>query len=124
MGLHRLLVACGFAARALIARVLCERVLYARVLYARVLGARVLGARLLAAALLAMALPAGAAAGAAPSAISASFADARLAGLYERTLALVRATLPGDRRERVPDRFVRADADCAARGLWRIATGR
>jgi 2-dehydro-3-deoxygalactonokinase len=51
-------------------------------------------------------------------------ADARLAGLYEHTLASVRATLPGDRRERVPDRFVRADADCAAHGLWRIATGR
>jgi 2-dehydro-3-deoxygalactonokinase len=51
-------------------------------------------------------------------------ADARLAGLYERTLASVRATLPGDRRERIPDRFVRADADCAARGLFRIATGR
>jgi 2-dehydro-3-deoxygalactonokinase len=51
-------------------------------------------------------------------------ADARLAVLYERALASVRATLPGDRRERLPDRFVRADADCAARGLFRIATGR
>ena len=48
-------------------------------------------------------------------------ADPRLAGLYERALATVRATLPG---EGLPARFERADADCAARGLFRIATGR
>ncbi len=51
-------------------------------------------------------------------------ADPRLAGLYERALAIVRAALPDERRGRLPDRFRRADADCAARGLFRIATGR
>jgi 2-dehydro-3-deoxygalactonokinase len=51
-------------------------------------------------------------------------ADPRLAGLYERALAAVRAALPDERRERLPGRFERADADCAARGLFRIATGR
>jgi 2-dehydro-3-deoxygalactonokinase len=51
-------------------------------------------------------------------------ADARLAALYERTLPAVLASLPSSRRERLPSSFVRADADCAARGLYRIATGR
>jgi 2-dehydro-3-deoxygalactonokinase len=50
-------------------------------------------------------------------------ADARLAGLYERALPAVLAVLPAERRERLPRAFVRADADCAARGLHRIATG-
>jgi len=51
-------------------------------------------------------------------------ADERLAALYERALPAVLASLPAQRRERLPERFVRADADCAARGLYRIATGR
>jgi len=51
-------------------------------------------------------------------------ADARLAALYERALPAVLASLPVGRRERLPAAFVRADADCAARGLYRIATGR
>jgi 2-dehydro-3-deoxygalactonokinase len=50
--------------------------------------------------------------------------EAALAGLYERALPAVLAALPAARRERLPTRFVRADADCAARGLFRIATGR
>ena len=50
-------------------------------------------------------------------------ADARLAGLYERTLPAVLAVLEPARQERLPRAFVRADSDCAARGLHRIATG-
>ncbi|RPH43892.1 MAG: 2-dehydro-3-deoxygalactonokinase [Burkholderiales bacterium] len=50
-------------------------------------------------------------------------ADPRLAGLYERTLPAVREALEPALRERLPAAFVRADADCAARGLYRIATG-
>lgn len=50
--------------------------------------------------------------------------DPRLAGLYERALAVLRTALPDGRRERLPGRFERADADCAAQGLYRIATGR
>jgi 2-dehydro-3-deoxygalactonokinase len=50
-------------------------------------------------------------------------ADPRLAELYERALARLRAALPAERRERLPARFERADADVAARGLYRIATG-
>jgi 2-dehydro-3-deoxygalactonokinase len=51
-------------------------------------------------------------------------ADPRLAALYERALPAVRAALPAARRERLPAAVVRADADCAAHGLFRIATGR
>jgi 2-dehydro-3-deoxygalactonokinase len=51
-------------------------------------------------------------------------ADERLAALYERALPPVLAALAPQRRERLPPAFVRADADCAARGLYRIATGR
>lgn len=51
-------------------------------------------------------------------------ADPRLAALYERALPAVHATLPAARRERLPATFVRADAECAAHGLFRIATGR
>lgn len=51
-------------------------------------------------------------------------ADAVLAALYERALPAVLAGLPPQRRERLSKAFVRADADCAARGLFRIATGR
>jgi 2-dehydro-3-deoxygalactonokinase len=47
-----------------------------------------------------------------------------LSTLYERALARVLAALPAGRRERLPTGFERADADCAARGLFRIATGR
>ena len=50
-------------------------------------------------------------------------ADPRLAGLYERTLPAVLAVLEPARQERLPRAFVRADSDCAARGLHRIATG-
>jgi hypothetical protein len=49
--------------------------------------------------------------------------ESALAGLYERALPAVLAALPAARRERLPPGFVRADADCAARGLFRIATG-
>lgn len=51
-------------------------------------------------------------------------ADPRLAALYERALPAVHAALPAARRERLPAAFVRADAECAAHGLFRIATGR
>jgi 2-dehydro-3-deoxygalactonokinase len=50
-------------------------------------------------------------------------AEVRLAALYERALAAVLAALPAPVRERLPDAFTRADSDCAARGLHRIATG-
>ncbi|MFM1988434.1 MAG: hypothetical protein RJA99_1391 [Pseudomonadota bacterium] len=51
-------------------------------------------------------------------------ADPTLAALYERALPTVLAALPAARRERLPAAFVRADAECAAHGLFRIATGR
>jgi 2-dehydro-3-deoxygalactonokinase len=51
-------------------------------------------------------------------------ADPRLGTLYERALDAVRAAVPPALRERVSPRFTLADADCAARGLFRIATGR
>jgi 2-dehydro-3-deoxygalactonokinase len=47
----------------------------------------------------------------------------RLAALYERALDAVRAAMPEALRDRVATRFEPADADCAARGLHRIATG-
>ena len=50
--------------------------------------------------------------------------DPRLADLYERALGRVRDALPAASRARCPTGFVRADAECAARGLHRIATGR
>ena len=51
-------------------------------------------------------------------------AEPGLAALYERALAAVRAASPDGLRDRIAMRFERADADCAARGLHRIATGR
>lgn len=45
-----------------------------------------------------------------------------LAGLYQRALPTVRDALPPAVRAAVPARFELADADCAARGLHRIAT--
>jgi 2-dehydro-3-deoxygalactonokinase len=51
-------------------------------------------------------------------------ADARLAGLYERVLPAVLESLPVGRRAVGANGFVRADADCAAHGLYRIASGR
>lgn len=50
--------------------------------------------------------------------------ESALSALYERALPAVLRALPADRRERLPAAFTRADADCAARGLFRIATGR
>jgi 2-dehydro-3-deoxygalactonokinase len=50
--------------------------------------------------------------------------ESALCALYERALPSVLLSLPADRRERLPSGFTRADADCAARGLFRIATGR
>jgi 2-dehydro-3-deoxygalactonokinase len=50
-------------------------------------------------------------------------ADARLADLYERVLPAVGASLPAARRSKCEKGFVRADADCTAHGLYRIATG-
>jgi 2-dehydro-3-deoxygalactonokinase len=47
-----------------------------------------------------------------------------LAALYERALPGVRAAMSPQLRAAVPARFVRADAECAARGLHRIVTGR
>ncbi|HYF59290.1 MAG TPA: 2-dehydro-3-deoxygalactonokinase [Burkholderiaceae bacterium] len=44
-----------------------------------------------------------------------------LASLYERAWDVLRASGP---RAALPARVVRADAECAARGLFRIATGR
>lgn len=51
-------------------------------------------------------------------------AEPTLAALYERALPTVRAALPAPVRDRLPEAFVRADAECAANGLYRIATGR
>jgi 2-dehydro-3-deoxygalactonokinase len=50
--------------------------------------------------------------------------ESALSALYERALPAVLRALPGERRERLPEGFTRADAECAARGLFRIATGR
>jgi 2-dehydro-3-deoxygalactonokinase len=50
--------------------------------------------------------------------------ESALASLYERALPAVLGALPAARRAGLPARFMRADADCAARGLFRIATGR
>jgi 2-dehydro-3-deoxygalactonokinase len=50
--------------------------------------------------------------------------ESALSVLYERALPMVLDALPAERRERLPAAFERADADCAARGLFRIATGR
>ena len=47
-----------------------------------------------------------------------------LARLYERALPPVLGALPAAVRDALPSRFVRADAECAARGLHRIAAGR
>jgi len=51
-------------------------------------------------------------------------ADPRLADLYDRALPAVLQALPASRRASLPTAFERADADCAARGLFRIAVGR
>jgi 2-dehydro-3-deoxygalactonokinase len=50
--------------------------------------------------------------------------ESALCALYEQALPQVLSALPDDRRERLSSGFIRADADCAARGLFRIATGR
>lgn len=50
--------------------------------------------------------------------------EPELARLYGRALPAVRAALPDALRERVPPCFVQVDADCAAHGLHRIASGR
>lgn len=50
--------------------------------------------------------------------------EPELAALYERALQGVRAAMPPALREAVPPHFLRADAECAARGLHRIVTGR
>jgi 2-dehydro-3-deoxygalactonokinase len=48
-------------------------------------------------------------------------AEPALAALYQRALPAVRARLDPATGARVPSAFVVADADCAARGLWRIS---
>jgi 2-dehydro-3-deoxygalactonokinase len=55
-----------------------------------------------------------------PAAALALVADPALAVHYERALALLQADLPAA----TPRCFTRADPDCAAHGLFRIATGR
>lgn len=50
-------------------------------------------------------------------------ADPQLGAFYERALGIVRPTLAADWARGLPERFRHADPQCAANGLYRIATG-